>query len=951
MRDGTNMTSLRSHLNTATFLGLILLMTLLARSTTIEKESLESIARRSHIIVRGSVAELQPSIKFERFGLFRAKIQVLRIIKGKNVDNFLWAEGCSNKSEPENLATFGSAKFEVGEQVVVFLVQDHGSWEIAGAFQGKFSVVEDRIENTTISVNDFIRFIQEFLDGQRSGIGLRLQGSFDKSGSTRVPLEVSQAPCGGGYSQPYSWLYYYGCNSSYGYIRWPDSGIPPTIYINPTGALDKNGNQLTFNQVKGAIERAFRSWANVPESYINFQIYSSASGYQWGCDNVCVISWRNDLGQNVGGRTFYFYWDANGYTTAADIAFSTLYRWNADDPNYPSNCDESDPNAPKDIEDVAAHEIGHFWGLAHVSDPTATMYASSHRCDTLRRALAIGDMEGAAFLNREASGTISSNVTWCSGSLAAQIHVVGNVTVASGAALTIDPGAIVKFSPGTSLTVNGTVSANSVTFQAQSGTWYGITVNGAQVSSFQNCTIKDGTYGIIVDGSTSLSPSVKRSYVQGSTAAIWIKNNGRPWIENSYLKGTGYSAGTAVVLATNNAEGYIMRSKLFGTYYSGSQYGPQYGHENLNSAITNYNYYNYARNIIDGANFFAYTGASIYVGGGYPLFDNGNNSIPPRTYLYQYYNASGSSRNARYNYWGGGAPVIAGPVVYSPYLSSPPDSVGPNWSLPKLTSNDLATAWQAYFDRDFNRSKQLAQMVFQAQSTTEQSSEALFLWMKSAFQLGNLETEENNLFSFSISNAIHSSAKYESLRWLSKLAAYRGDFKKAEGYAFSIPKTSLYGREIPFDLAVEILERWGDIPKATFVLDKLTERYQDSVTVAEKEFILKIYGDYISRVGSVSPKQMLPIAETVPDKMNLFQAYPNPFNPTTVISYQLPTAGHVSLKVYNMLGQEVAILVDGVQDAGFKSVTFDASRLPSGVYFYKLTAGTRTLVGKAILIK
>jgi len=120
---------LKSMFRGVLLLGLFLVMTLPGRSTTIEKESLESIVRRAHIIVWGSVVELQPSVKFEQLGLLRAKIQVLQAIKGKNVDDLLWAEGCRNRSEPENFQTLGLAKFQVGEQVIVCSVEDHGYYE------------------------------------------------------------------------------------------------------------------------------------------------------------------------------------------------------------------------------------------------------------------------------------------------------------------------------------------------------------------------------------------------------------------------------------------------------------------------------------------------------------------------------------------------------------------------------------------------------------------------------------------------------------------------------------------------------------------------------------------------------------------------------------------------------------------------------------------------------
>jgi hypothetical protein len=77
---------------------------------------------------------------------------------------------------------------------------------------------------------------------------------------------------------------------------------------------------------------------------------------------------------------------------------------------------------------------------------------------------------------------------------------------------------------------------------------------------------------------------------------------------------------------------------------------------------------------------------------------------------------------------------------------------------------------------------------------------------------------------------------------------------------------------------------------------------------------------------------------TLPVEFSLEQNYPNPFNPITVINYTLPVASHVVLKVFNLLGQEVEKLVDEIQDAGFKSQVWNASGLPSGVYYYRLNA-------------
>ncbi len=89
----------------------------------------------------------------------------------------------------------------------------------------------------------------------------------------------------------------------------------------------------------------------------------------------------------------------------------------------------------------------------------------------------------------------------------------------------------------------------------------------------------------------------------------------------------------------------------------------------------------------------------------------------------------------------------------------------------------------------------------------------------------------------------------------------------------------------------------------------------------------------------------------LPSDFELKQNYPNPFNPTTAISYQLPAVSHVTLKVYDVLGREVATLVDEKQDAGTHVVNFDGSRFSSGIYFYRLASGSKMLVCKGLLIK
>lgn len=92
-------------------------------------------------------------------------------------------------------------------------------------------------------------------------------------------------------------------------------------------------------------------------------------------------------------------------------------------------------------------------------------------------------------------------------------------------------------------------------------------------------------------------------------------------------------------------------------------------------------------------------------------------------------------------------------------------------------------------------------------------------------------------------------------------------------------------------------------------------------------------------------------SENFAKDLELFQNYPNPFNPSTTISFSIPEEDFVSLKVFNSLGEEVAKLINETKPAGNYSVSFNASDLTSGVYFYKINAGSFVEIKKMVLMK
>lgn len=157
-----------------------------------------------------------------------------------------------------------------------------------------------------------------------------------------------------------------------------------------------------------------------------------------------------------------------------------------------------------------------------------------------------------------------------------------------------------------------------------------------------------------------------------------------------------------------------------------------------------------------------------------------------------------------------------------------------------------------------------------------------------------------------------------------------------------------------------------------------TEGYAEFI--AENEirltdgFTAKLGSNFEARIGSVSkyeasaraalaalpesastaepPVEVDVVAkEALPTTSHLFPNYPNPFNPSTEIRFALPEASHVSLVVYDVTGREVVRLVDGRMEAGTHRVTFDASSLASGLYLYRMVAGTFVQHGKMLLLK
>ena len=104
-----------------------------------------------------------------------------------------------------------------------------------------------------------------------------------------------------------------------------------------------------------------------------------------------------------------------------------------------------------------------------------------------------------------------------------------------------------------------------------------------------------------------------------------------------------------------------------------------------------------------------------------------------------------------------------------------------------------------------------------------------------------------------------------------------------------------------------------------------------------------VKNDMVTRINSTHPG--------IPNEFTLRQNYPNPFNPTTTIKFEIPKSTFVTLKIYNVMGQLVATLVNEQKSTGRYSVTWNAKNVSSGIYLYRITAGNFSEVKKAIVLK
>lgn len=146
----------------------------------------------------------------------------------------------------------------------------------------------------------------------------------------------------------------------------------------------------------------------------------------------------------------------------------------------------------------------------------------------------------------------------------------------------------------------------------------------------------------------------------------------------------------------------------------------------------------------------------------------------------------------------------------------------------------------------------------------------------------------------------------------------------------------------------------GSFQKVGFMQGKGTTLENSSYSFIDAELNEAVYSYRLKQMdydGTVSYSSAVEVEVTIPKVFALEQNFPNPFNPTTKIKYSIPVEGFVTLELFNALGEKVARLFNEKQTAGNYTFEFDASNIPSGIYFYKLSSSNQSLVKKMMLLK
>ncbi|MDI6767702.1 MAG: T9SS type A sorting domain-containing protein [Bacteroidota bacterium] len=718
---------------------------------------------------------------------------------------------------------------------------------------------------------------------------------------------------------------------------------------------------------------------------------------------------------------------SKGYNcgTYRTLRWNTSVNYPVSYPTYtsPYNCSQS--IGPVDLEDVAAHELGHGVGLGHVS-AAFSMYtlrytdynATKWWEKTWRRTLETGDKAGKIYQAPDftsGGSQANSKILLSNPSI---VTIAGNFTVNSGQYFEVEAGKTLKFSaPGTGMITSygefktsGT-STNHVTITSASATpspgdWYAIYLYGGP-NTLKYCEINYATYGIILSSTqgtiiencnirncsqTGVYEMNSMGYGALRLIGTIIKNNQwglavvNSWaslesntqiqnnISGGFYVGNGYVYMGSTLLQLNGSYGIWVDQSGSNVYFSPNGYSAG-GNTVKNNTIRQV----WSK---DNANLFIGYKALVcecdhYSSSIMSLNKPAPGCEPPCSWEWQesggYNSISGGDDwiwnhanpiYAHLTYWGDPPSCTVPPekflgsgIVYRDYpLCSQTTMMASSGELPVENVSDISSNISSSDDssRIIHLIKYLKRVIIENPDSADYVLPMLLPFIGPGGQFNYALDEPWEIFLEQTEKTTTSkSIKTQAYiyRVLNRMFEqdYNGVIALADGILTKKPSNELWLYAQSQKIYSYLL--LGDISNMKKVYEGIKSKGMriDPQWMAELQRMIDLSSGKIVSVQQFNNIDISLSASAIPSNYSLSQNYPNPFNPVTTIQYTLTEDEKVTLIVYNVLGQVVRTLVDEVQDAGYKFVEFDATGLPSGVYFYQLKAGRYYEVKKMLV--
>ncbi|MCK9282487.1 MAG: T9SS type A sorting domain-containing protein, partial [Melioribacteraceae bacterium] len=537
----------------------------------------------------------------------------------------------------------------------------------------------------------------------------------------------------------------------------------------------------------------------------------------------------------------------------------------------------------------------------------------------------------AAFQPRyTTSGTISVNEWW-----RGTLNITGNVTVNSGVKLTIEPNAVINFANGASLIVNGELVINGGELTS-SGTWGGIQFNSGSSGNIYNCIITNATNGIYCYNS---SPTIRNSILEYNTTGLSCSYYSSPVLRlNSFrynsINGIScYSNSSPDLGEDENSGSNAIRNNLIGLKTS----------YNSNPDLHGYMVY------------------------GNSIFDNTGNEIEATYYC---------TINADKVFWGNGATIFTysstvtntNPLQYNPNpFQSIAEQTKPVNILSKIETinteepkENLSQALELQRQKRFDEAIPLFLEVF-----NKNKEELIGKYALTKIEECFTQSRRKDYFAFSEKEIKPNITKGNETYVIAlELEAHQminaGEYSKAINNLTTIltkynlneyiEKNTLFTLGSFYTLFTE------NKRDADNYFNSLKTKYPEDYLTSQIEIIKKMGESYVGNKKLILPNPEIKSESVNNNEEIIISNYPNPFNPTTTIEYNLPTEDNVKLEVYNSLGQLINVLVEGEQSAGKQRITWNGkdsfgNSVASGIYFYRIKTNSFSQIRKMILLK